>query len=327
MQEDNKPFGSGFHYLDGHLTPISFERPDEVILTPEKGGLQWLSTSGGGGTVAAISKKNGIDDFIAYFRLERKYRNQIIDLANNFFVALQIVEFNGEAFDSAHVGFVIGDGFLWTIHTSEGDPILQFRNRLMQDPSVLDGRDTYYLLYLCIQELINLYGEVHEEIERQNEGLDDLSKVVTTKAYALKLEAGKKNLFVLKKSFVSLREVLSKLVELHRQDEKGYKYYVGLREQVNFHIDDIDIDFQELESGLNLMFNMQSFKMNRVMQTLTIFSVLFTPPAFFAGVYGMNFPNMPELQWTYGYLIFWIVVSAFTIVSVIYMRKQQLFEK
>jgi magnesium transporter len=51
-----------------------------------------------------------------------------------------------------------------------------------------------------------------------------------------------------------------------------------------------------LESASNFFFSSQSHKMNEIMKTLTIVSAIFIPLTFIAGVYGMNFQHMPELQ-------------------------------
>jgi magnesium transporter len=58
-------------------------------------------------------------------------------------------------------------------------------------------------------------------------------------------------------------------------------------------MNDIDFDLNQLESKLNLSFNQQNNRLNQVMKTLTIFSVNFIPLTFLAGLYGMNFDNMP----------------------------------
>jgi magnesium transporter len=60
--------------------------------------------------------------------------------------------------------------------------------------------------------------------------------------------------------------------------------------------------FQEMLSGmLDIYLSSVSNKMNEIMKVLTIISTIFMPLSFIAGVYGMNFKNMPELRWPWGY--------------------------
>jgi magnesium transporter len=66
-----------------------------------------------------------------------------------------------------------------------------------------------------------------------------------------------------------------------------------------------------------------SYKMNQVMQILTIISVIFVPLTFLAGIYGMNFDVLPELHWKYGYLYFWIFSVIILVLLLFYFRRKK----
>ena len=72
------------------------------------------------------------------------------------------------------------------------------------------------------------------------------------------------------------------------------------------------LDFEDvLENTMSLMntfISLNGKKNNDVMRLLTVISMFFLPLTFVVGVYGMNFENMPELQWKYGYIAVWIVM-------------------
>ena len=68
-----------------------------------------------------------------------------------------------------------------------------------------------------------------------------------------------------------------------------------------------------------------SFRMNSIMQILTLVSVIFSPLTFIAGVYGMNFDYMPELKWHYAYFICLGVMLVITIVLVIFFKRKKWF--
>jgi magnesium transporter len=65
--------------------------------------------------------------------------------------------------------------------------------------------------------------------------------------------------------------------------------------------------------------------MNEVMKVLTIIATIFIPMTFLAGVYGMNFKFMPELEWRYAYLFFWIVVLVVLTGMVAWFKKKKWF--
>ena len=68
-----------------------------------------------------------------------------------------------------------------------------------------------------------------------------------------------------------------------------------------------------------------SHKMNQVMKTLTIIATIFIPLTFIVGIYGMNFENMPELKWKWGYPAVWGMMGAVFIGSVYYFKKKRWF--
>jgi len=74
-----------------------------------------------------------------------------------------------------------------------------------------------------------------------------------------------------------------------------------------------------------LIFSIQGHRLNEVMKTLTILSVVFIPLTFLAGIYGMNFENIPELKFKYSYFILLGVMVFVTIISVWYFKRKKWF--
>ena len=80
-----------------------------------------------------------------------------------------------------------------------------------------------------------------------------------------------------------------------------------------------------LESATNLFFSVQGHRMNQVMKTLTIVATIFMPLTFIAGIYGMNFVHMPELEWKYGYYGIWGIMIVLFCAMVLYFRAKKWF--
>jgi magnesium transporter len=72
-------------------------------------------------------------------------------------------------------------------------------------------------------------------------------------------------------------------------------------------IESIETHRDILSSLLDIYLSSVSSKLNEVMKILTIFSAIFIPLTFVAGIYGMNFKHMPELDWKWGYPGVWVV--------------------
>ena len=88
-------------------------------------------------------------------------------------------------------------------------------------------------------------------------------------------------------------------------------------------IDSIDT-FRDMISGtLDVYLSSVSNKMNEVMKVLTIIATIFIPITFIAGVFGMNFKYMPELEWRWAYPIVWLVMLAIGIAMLIGFRRRK----
>jgi magnesium transporter len=74
-------------------------------------------------------------------------------------------------------------------------------------------------------------------------------------------------------------------------------------------IDSVDIYREMISSMLDMYLSSVSNRLNEVMKVLTVISLIFMPITFIAGVYGMNFKNMPELEWRYGYPLTWLLMA------------------
>jgi len=84
-----------------------------------------------------------------------------------------------------------------------------------------------------------------------------------------------------------------------------------------------DSMFETTNHLLNLYFNVSAQRTNETMRVLTIFSVFFMPLTFIAGVYGMNFHHMPELEWQYGYPMVMLLMVAVTILVFVWFKRKK----
>ncbi len=86
---------------------------------------------------------------------------------------------------------------------------------------------------------------------------------------------------------------------------------------------DITAEREALHETLNLYMGMVSHRTNRVINRLTVLSMIFLPLTFICGVYGMNFEVMPELAWPWSYPIFWLGALLFIGLSIHHMRRRK----
>jgi magnesium transporter len=226
--------------------------------------------------------------------------------------------------ESEQMYFVVSKDFNWCIQEMWGDHFDWIRQRIFENKGIIRKKKADYLLFFILETLITNYKEKYEDIVVMENALEALVKREPTPEFMFEVEQKKALIQEFKKASHGLRDII---IRLERVEIKGFqtKYFSELREQINGLITDIDSDIMELESQINLFFSVQGHRLNEVMKTLTIFSVVFIPLTFMAGIYGMNFEYMPELQWKNGYFILLGLMFVVTIISIIIFKRKKWF--
>ena len=142
------------------------------------------------------------------------------------------------------------------------------------------------------------------------------------------------NVFKLRSDLIKIKRVMFPMQELVETIKSEGNLIVDSKHSMYIqHIDDhlikqsnIIRTSQEMTNEIRENYeSYSSFRMNSIMQILTLVSVIFSPLTFIAGVYGMNFDNMPELRWHYSYYICLGVMLVIAIALIIFFRKKRWF--
>ena len=179
-------------------------------------------------------------------------------------------------------------------------------------------------MFLLLESIVDNYLETYQKNAVISAETLNISNVKPTPDFTSLVEKRKQELFNFKKATLSLRDVVMKLENI---EIKGFntKYFSELKEQINNLITNIDFELQELESKINLIFSIQGHRLNEVMKTLTILSGIFIPLTFLAGIYGMNFENMPELKFKFGYFLLLGIMFLITMLIIWYFKRKKWF--
>jgi len=303
-----------------------FSLVEDMQLSKKDKTITWINTYGLNymEEFRAMVVNNELDDFLLRLFANQNLGNKVIELEEQLFIAVRILKTENRNLESEQMFFVAGKDFIWCIQEKRGDHFDWIRTRIFDNKGIIRKKRADYLLYFILETIISNYKEKYEEIVLIENMLDRATKLEPTPEFMFEVEQKKAMIHQFKKASHGLRDIV---VRLERVEVKGFqtKYFSELREQINGLTNDIDSDIQELESQINLFFSIQGHRLNEVMKTLTIFSVIFIPLTFMAGIYGMNFENMPELNWHYGYFILLGLMLLVTLISIIIFRRKKWF--
>ncbi|MCR9262662.1 MAG: magnesium and cobalt transport protein CorA [Flavobacteriaceae bacterium] len=303
-----------------------FSMDEDAQLSKNDKSITWVNTYGLGYTeeFRKMVLHNELDDFLLRLLLNQNFGNKVIELEEQLFIAARIIKTEDQNLESEQMFFVVAKDFVWCIQEKWGDHFDWIRARIFDNKGIIRKKKADYLLFFILETLISNYKEKYEEMVLMENMLDRATKMEPTPEFMFEVEQKKAMIQHFRKASHGLRDIVTRL---ERVEVKGFhtKYFSELREQINGLANDVDSDTQELESQINLFFSIQGHRLNEVMKTLTIFSVIFIPLTFLAGIYGMNFENIPELKWPYGYFILLGLMLVVTLISILIFKRKKWF--
>lgn len=229
------------------------------------------------------------------------------------------------------ISFIIKDGVLISFQEKRSDFFTHIRERIRQHAGIVRTKKVDYLLYLLLDAVMENFYITLEDEENKVEELINITKGDTNPIILEKIEKHRDNFNFLKRSIIPLRDSLYDIKSIKDDDtfngiEKvNFSFFSRLHQKSLELLEQIESDMSSLESASNFYFSAQSHKMNEIMKTLTIISAIFIPLTFIVGVYGMNFENIPELKYQYGYYSVMIGMFLLVIALIIYFKKRRWF--
>jgi magnesium transporter len=282
----------------------------DAIVPPDEGTyLLWHDIRGLQNVplIEQLGKQYNIHPLALEDVLNTQQRPKLEDYEDALFVVAQALSFDEKTQEvqTEQVAIYAGEGFLVSFQEKPNDTFLTVRDRILNGNGRIRKRRSDYLLYALLDTVVDQYYAVLDKLEevievQEREILDNPTDSNKTSLYKLKLE-----IMALRKTIYPLRDAVSALSRTDNplvQDSTRI-FIRDLYDHIVQIMDTVD-NWRDLLNGLfDLYLSNLSMRMNNVMRVLTIISTIFIPLTFIVGVYGMNFDNMPELHWHYGYFI------------------------
>ncbi len=311
-----------------HRTDVSFDECRELKLRQT---VSWINLDG-------IHDIEMINNFGAEFDLHSLMLEDILDtdhppkfeeFENLALVILKMLYFDKESsqLEAEQISMVLTEQNVLTFQERPGDVFDGVRERLKRKSGRIRQRGSDYLIYALIDCIVDSYFYVLEGIgDRldylETELINRPSQEVLTQVHQLKGQ-----LIFFRKAVWPLRELVNNM--MHSESplfaETTNVYLRDLYDHAIQVLGTVET-FRETASGLiELYMSSVSQRMNEVMQVLTVMASIFIPLTFLAGIYGMNFVNMPELKWRYGYPMLWGVMILCALIMLWLFKRKKWF--
>ena len=291
--------------------------------------VTWINIDGLHNTeiIEKLGKEFELHPLILEDILNTGQRPKFEDFDNYVFTVLKMLSYDepNQTTQAEQVSLVLGANFVISFQESIGDVFEQIRDRIRNSKGRIRRMGSDYLTYALLDAVVDNYFLILEKFGEKIEYMEEELVSEPTEKTLQQIHAIKREMVFLRKSVWPLRELINSLV---RSESKLIKEPTGiyLRDVYDHTVQVIDTveTFRDMVSGmLDIYLSSISNRMNAVMKVLTIIATIFIPLTFVAGIYGMNFKYMPELEWKWGYLAVWIVVVIIGICMLIYFRRKK----
>lgn len=273
-----------------------------------------------------------IDNYIIGDVLNVSGRTRIEELDDFLFFSVKsILQEESEKMKVEQISFLLKDNLLVSFQEVRSDYFLYIRERIRNNEGIIRKKGADYLLFLLLDGIIENFFITIESYETRIEQLLLDVKVSDATTILESIEKQRENLNYLKRSIIPLRDALFSLKSIQDDDDfngiskTNITFFTRLHQKSLELLEQAEYDINTLESASNLFYSTQNQRMNQIMKTLTVFSVIFMPLTFIVGVYGMNFKHMPELETKNGYYITWLVMIVIAIGMVFYFKRKKWF--
>jgi len=323
---------SVLNYSENEFAESSPKSIAEVIsLIKPFNGVTWINIDG-------LHDEKSIEEICTYLDIHKLSMEDILSVGQRpkleqykeyvqAVIKLLSIDPAEPTIEYEQISFILKGNVLVTFQEKTGDVFNSVRNRIKEKIGNVRKKGADYLLYALLDTIVDHYflvlenfGEKLEELE--TDLLENPDKTTLNKLHMLRRET-----LLLRRSVYPIREMIGQLEKLEEpMISNNIKIFIrDLYDHAIKVIETIEV-LRDMTSGLlDLYMNSASNKMNEIMKVLTIMSAIFIPLTFIAGVYGMNFANMPELQSQNGYFIVLGVMFAVFIGMVIFLKSKKWF--
>ncbi len=320
-----------FKFEDQSLKFESFGNIEDIQENLSKKNINWIDVTGfeNISMLEDIGRRFNIDQLTMEDLLNVSQLPKIEEHDSYLYITLKLIDIVEEehAIEFTHYSMIITKNLLITFSEKPNKLLNYIEDRFKVNNSKFVNASIEYLSYRIIDTIVDYY---YYSLEWLTNVLSELEIELVehpSKKHINTILTFKKQWLILRKAFYPFREAVRRIVNLEQQYLKsaGIHYINDLNDHLQSIGETMEIIRETLDNLIDLYNSTVSNRMNEVMQVLTIVSTIFIPLTFIAGIYGMNFQNMPELAWENGYYYTLIVMLIIGISMAIYMKRKRWF--
>ena len=309
---------------------LEHRQPETLAELGQKGPddlTQWINVVGlsDEAAMSEIGKIAKLNPLVVEDIVNTQQRPKIDDYGDHIFGVFKMFYLSPERkIFKEHIALVLSGNRVYVFQEVDADVFGGVRQRIEQKSGRIRERGADYLFFALMDALVDHYFIVLELTEEKLYQMENEVFQKPNPDTPFHIQMIRKEINTLRRWMVPVRELTARLIEgesplvkkdtrVFLQDVLDHSYEIN---------DSLQFQREMAFSLMDMYMGSVSNRMNEVMKVLTIMASIFIPLTFIAGIYGMNFEHMPELQWQYGYPGVWgIMVLLFLGLLIFFKRK------
>ena len=225
--------------------------------------------------------------------------------------------------EPSELDLLLGRGWIVSVHYGPLPGLIDNSQLHERIPAAL-GRGADFLLYTLVDLVVDSYFPITDDVEDKIESLEDRLLLRAHPGDMNRLLSLKRSIVHIRRAVTPQREVLNQLT---RHDfpfvrPENLVYFRDVYDHLIRIAEELDSLRDILSSVLEIHLASTSNQLNATMKRLTAYGTIFVMITAIAGIYGMNFKFMPELEWRYGYFVVLGVMAAISLGLYFYFKKR-----
>jgi len=277
--------------------------------------------------INSLSNNFGLHPLVVEDIVHLNQRPKMEDFGDYIYIVFNMLTYDEDTKEikGEQVSLILANQFVISFQERPGDIFDVIRDRLRNGKGRIRKSKADYLAYSLIDAVVDQYFVILEKIGERVEELEDSLIQNAQPATMQDIHRLKREMLFLRKSVWPLRESISGLEKLESTliKKTTSKYLRDVYDHTIQVIDTVET-FRDMLSGLHDTYLTSiSNRMNEIMKVLTIIATIFIPLTFVAGIYGMNFKFMPELEWRWGYFAVWVVILSVAVIMIFFFKRKK----
>jgi len=305
------------------------ETAEECFPFKEKPTVTWINVIGvhDVNILQSLGTHFGLHPLVIEDIMNTYRRPKMEDYGEYIYIVVRMVYYDKETSEisSEQISIVLRNNTVISFMEKEGNIFDPIKDRIHNNKGLIRGMKADYLTYALIDAVTDNYFLTLERLSERIEAIEEQLVKDPQKETINEIHKTRRETLMLRRAVLPLREVVN---GLQRPEitiiEKSTKIYLRDVYDHTVQIMDVMETFRDMLSNMvELYMSSISLRLNEVMKFLTVIVTIFTVLTFIVGNYGMNFRNMPEIEWKWGYPTVLIGMLVLSLIMLIWFRKKK----